>query len=112
MRAVLASVFGDVAFMGFQHGLVGVQEVIQAEDFQRNKGGEMKVPHGVQNGVQRSGRHVVQGFVVPFSSPCRWHMRMSGSQSGRSFSGRRPSFQTWPMSKQREWGVASTSLSR
>lgn len=38
MRAVLASVFGDVAFMGFQHGLVGVQEVIQAEDFQRNKG--------------------------------------------------------------------------
>ena len=55
--------------MGFQHGLVGVQEVIQAEDFQRNKGGEMKVPHGVQNGVQRSGRHVVQGFVVPFFQP-------------------------------------------
>ena len=69
MRAVLASVFGDVAFMGFQHGLVGVQEVIQAEDFQRNKGGEMKVPHGVQNGVQRSGRHVVQGFVFPFFQP-------------------------------------------
>ena len=37
---------------------------------------------------------------------------VSGSQSGSSFSGRRPSFQTWPMSKQREWGVAETSLSR
>ena len=34
---------------GFQHSLVGVQEVIQAEDFQRNKRGEMEVPHGVQN---------------------------------------------------------------
>lgn len=44
MRAVLASVFGDVAFMGFQHGLVGVQEVIQAEDFQRNKGGRNEGP--------------------------------------------------------------------
>ena len=59
-----------------------------------------------------SGKGWCRDLWSRFSSPCRWHMRMSGSQSGRSFSGRRPSFQTWPMSKQREWGVASTSLSR
>ena len=58
--------FGDMALIGFQHGLVGVQEVIQTEYFQRDEGGEADVPHGVEQGVQHGGGHVVQGFVVPF----------------------------------------------
>ena len=59
MRGLEVSVFGDMALIGFQYGLVGVQEVIQTEYFQRDEGGEADVPHGVEQGVQHGGGHVV-----------------------------------------------------